>query len=273
MITRTRIVVLVATLAAIATFTAIAVSRDEAREGRPARSRAATTTTTTSTTPAPAPGTSSTTAPPNATPVDGGGAVLAAPPAPVPKSSQPPQADCRALGDAGWTVHGCGQVAMAGGERVWLTERTAVPGSATEAWRAYVLHWSANDRAWIVDLRFEDDVAAQVFDVNVLASDLTGDGKAELVFGFRYTGTGSVLGYDVVGDGPDGRVAIRVHRELSHGAALVTGGRIVDYGAQYPNGEPNCCPAYTQRSIVSASGDAWYVTPDARVDGAGPANL
>ena len=275
MSTRTRILLVIVALASIGTITAVVVSGgDDAPKTGPATSGPTTSTTTSSTTPPPTPLAPPPAGPtPDATPVDASGAVLSAPPPPATKSSEPPAAECHALGDTSWSVEDCAKVAMAGGERVWLTEHKPVPGSATEAWRAYVLHWSQANGGWVVDLLFEDDAAAQVFDVNVLASDLTGDGKPELVFGFHYTGTGSILGYDVVTDGPGASVATRVHRELSHGAALVADGKITDYDARYPNGEPNCCPAYTQRSTVSALGGTWYVTPEAQVESAGPGNL
>jgi hypothetical protein len=272
MITRTRILLVVAAIASIAALVALLVSRDTSRGTEPAARRGSATTTST-TAVVPPPITPPPAVPAGARPLDASGAVLNAPAAPTPRSNGPATTDCRALGDPGWAVEACGRVAMAGGERVWLTEHMAVPGSAADAWRAYVLHWSPGAGAWLVDLRFEDDAAAQVFAVNVLASDLTGDGREELVFGFHHTGSGDVLAYDVVTDVPGGTVATRVHRQLDHGTALVADGRITDYAAQYPNGEPTCCPAYTEKSVVSASGGAWYVMPVARVDAAGPGNL
>jgi len=272
MSTPTRILLVIVALASIVTIIAV-VSGDDAPEAGPATSAPTTSTTTASPTSTAPVGPPPTGPAPNSVPVGATGAVLSAPPPPLTKSSDPPGTDCHALGDAGWNVEDCGRVSMAGGERVWLTEHKPVSGSATQAWRTYLVHWSQGKGVWLVDLLFEDDAAAQVFDVNVLASDLTGDGKPELVFGFHYTGTGSVLGYDVVADGPGGSVATRVHRELSHGAALVADGKVTDYDARYPNGEPNCCPAYTQKSIVSAAGGTWFVTPVAQVGSAGPGNL
>jgi hypothetical protein len=276
MLTRSRIIVAAAALVvAIAAVVAVVETRDSGDDASPATSHPSTSTTssTTSTTVATSP---TTPPPPGSVAADATGALLAAPPPPVTKSTAAPTADCHVLGDGGWSVAACATVTMAGGERAWLTEHRTVAGSATDAWRAYVLHWSQGKGAWLVDLRFEDDAAAQVLGVDVIADDLTGDAKPELVFGFHYTGSEDVLGYDVVADGFGGAgddATARVHRELAHGAAMVGGGKITDYGAQYPNGEPNCCPAYVQESTVSYQGGAWYVAPVARRNAAGPGNL
>jgi hypothetical protein len=272
MSTRSRIIAAAVALLAAVTAVVVAVAtRDDGREASPPTSRPSTTTSsTTSTTVLSLP---TLPPPPGATAADKAGALLAAPAPSVTKSTASPTADCHTLGDPGWTVADCSTVTMAGGRRAWLTEHRSVPGSATDGWRAYVVRWSQDEGAWLVDLRFEDDAAAQVLGVNVIAADLTGDTKPELVFGFHYTGTSEVLGYDVVADGPGGTAVTRVHRDLERGAAMVAGGKITDYDAQYPNGEPNCCPAYVQESTVSHQDGAWYVTPVARRDAAGPGNL
>jgi hypothetical protein len=249
---------------------------DGDESGSTSSSTTTSTTATSSTTTAPPP--PSTTSPddpppPGSTPANAAGALLAAPPPPVTQSTAPPDASCEALGDAGWTVKACGTAALDGGPRVWLVEHRAVPGIATEAWRALVLQWSQGRGAWLVDLQYKDDDAGLIFDINVLPSDLTGDGRPELVFGFHFTGSGSLLGYDVVTGTPAGAPAVAVHRELSHGAAQVSEGGITDYDARYPNNEPNCCPAYVQQSTVSEHGGAWFVTEVARVDAAGAGNL
>jgi hypothetical protein len=211
--------------------------------------------------------------PPGGVPIGGSAALLSAPPAPSTQSRAPADADCHALGDEGWAVKACGAVATPGGVRVWLVEHKAMPASATEAWRALVVHWSGREGAWVIDLRYADDESGLVYDINVVPSDLTGDDQPELVFGYRFTGSGSVLGYDVVTIASDRAPVVSVHRELSHGVALVADGIITDYDAKYPNNEPNCCPAYIQRSTVSKHGGTWYVTEAARLTEAGTGNL
>ena len=56
------------------------------------------------------------------------------------------------------------------------------------------------------------------------------------------------------------------HREISHGSATLDGASILDTEAEYPNGEPNCCPAYFQLSRVrwNDSLGAFVVSPVAQ---------
>jgi hypothetical protein len=274
--TRTRNIAIAAGTAALVLVgvgVGIVVTSDDGDEAASTSSTTTTSSSTTTTTAAPPTTTNQVKFPPNITPADGGGALLSAPPPPVTQSTESPDVDCNALGDAGWTVKACGTASMAGGERVWLVEHKPVPTSATEAWRTLVLQWNQGKGAWLVDLEYRDDDASVVLDINVLESDLTGDGKPELVFGYHFSGSGSILGYDVVASTPGAAPAVAVHRELSHGAALVAEGVITDYDAKYPNNEPNCCPAYIQMSTVSYDAGTWYVAGVASVAAAGAGNL
>ncbi|HEX7277575.1 MAG TPA: hypothetical protein VF244_09405, partial [Acidimicrobiales bacterium] len=188
-------------------------------------------------------------------------------PQPTVQSTEGPDTDCALLGDAGWTVDKCDRVAMAGGERVWLTEFR--PSGPFKEYRAFVLQWSQGKGAWLTHLRLaEGDGIAEV---NVREADLTGDGSPELVFGFHMTGSGSILAYDVVVDGPGGLATVAASRGLSHGRATVATGLITDSEAKYPNNAPNCCPAYIQVSEVTYSGGTFRVTETAKNDpGTGP---
>jgi hypothetical protein len=106
--------------------------------------------------------------------------------------------------------------------------------------------------------------------VNVRQLDLTGDGKPEMVFGYHLTGSGSILAYDIV-EGSASPLAVSAARQLSHGRAMVVPGSITDYEAKYPNGEPNCCPAYIQVSEVTYSGGQFRVVETGQNDaGTGP---
>lgn len=180
--------------------------------------------------------------------VTGAGSLLQPAPQPTVQSTLGPNVDCHKLADAGWTAD-CARVDTVGGTRIWLTE--SKPAGALKAWRVYVLHFSQGKGAWLVDLRHTDEgIGAGLVDVKVLATDLTADGKPELVFGFRHGGSGSILAYDIVVDAAGGDPKVAASRNLSHGSATVKGGLIVDYEAKYPNGEPNCCPGYVQESVV-----------------------
>jgi len=194
------------------------------------------------------------------------GALLEPAPQPTLQSTNGPDSDCTTLGDASWTLDGCAPVAMAGGTWVWLTEYR--PSGALKEWQAYVLHWSQGKGAWLTDLRLSETMG--IAQVNVRQLDLTGDGKAEMVFGFHRTGSGSILVYDIV-SGSASPLAVSASRQLSHGRATVTSGGITDYEAKYPNGEPNCCPAYIQVSEVTYSGGQFRVVETGHDDaGTGP---
>jgi len=191
-----------------------------------------------------------TTTEPAGTVMSAEGALLEQAPQPSVQSTEGPDSDCALLDDAGWTVGGCGLVEMAGGPRVWLTESR--PSGPFKEWRAFVLHWSQGKGAWLTDLRLStgDGIA----EINVRTADLTADGKPEVVFGFHMTGSGSILAYDVVVDGPGDLAVVGAARGLSHGRATVETGKITDYEAKYPNNEPNCCPAFIQVAEVTYSG-------------------
>lgn len=172
-----------------------------------------------------------------------------------------PDAECRTLGGAGWTID-CGRVDMAGGSRTWVVQ-TRVVGTGTEA-RADVVHWSQGKGAWLTDLTYHS-TSFEVTTVRVRAADLTGDGKSELVFGFHRTGSGSILTYDIVGDSAATGPAVIAARDLSHGRATVETGKITDYQAAYPNNEPNCCPAYIQVSSVTYGAGSFRALETARL--------
>ena len=207
-----------------------------------------------------------TTGVPSGTVVTASGALLEQAPQPTLHSTAGPDTDCTALADGGWTLDGCAPVDMAGGTWVWLTEYR--PSGPVKEWRALVLHWSQGKGAWLTDLRLAD--ATGIAQINVRQLDLTGDGKPEIVFGYHLDGSGSILAYDIV-QGSTSPLAVSAARQLSHGRATVAPGAITDYDAKYPNGEPNCCPAYIQVSEVTYSGGQFRVIETGHDDpGTGP---
>ena len=212
------------------------------------------------------------TAPGAATVTTGGGtvdgaalttAVATLKPAPQPTvffSGGGPDADCRTIVEAGWTID-CGRVDMAGGSRTWVVQTRAM-GTGTEG-RAAVVHWSQGKGAWLTDLTYSG-TPSELQAIKVRAADLTGDGKAEVVFGFHRTGSGSILTYDIVGDSVANGPVVLAARDLSHGRATVEPGKITDYQAAYPNNEPNCCPAYIQVSTVTYAAGTFRAVPTTR---------
>ena len=182
------------------------------------------------------------------TPVSSTGAELTAAPQPTVQSAAGPTTACPALGTPGWTVTQCQSFAIGGGHQAYLVERHGSGLSAT--WHAYVMHFSQGNGTWLVDLRRVSTTAGELTNVHVVAADLTSDAIPELVVGERHSGTGQILDYDIVtGLGSSPHVA--AHRSLSHGQLKVLPGQLIDdYAAQYPHGEPNCCPAFIQQTVV-----------------------
>jgi hypothetical protein len=182
------------------------------------------------------------------TPVSSAGAQLTVAPAPTVQSALGPTTACHALGTPGWTVTQCQSFTIGGGHQAYLVERHG--SGLTATWHAYVMHFSNGNGTWLVDLRKVSTTAGELTNVHVAATDLTSDGVPDLVVGERHSGTGQILDYDIVtGLGSAPRVA--AHRELSHGQIKVYPGQLIDdYAAQYPHGEPNCCPAFIQQTVV-----------------------
>jgi hypothetical protein len=133
---------------------------------------------------------------------------------------------------------------------IWVVERTSVPGGAT-AIQARVFTFVPEAAGWVEWLAAADPAADRWSDVNVLASDVTGDAVPELLVGFRGVDERSPLEYDVVGYSEDGLPLVLAHRDpLARAVLVVSAGTIQEYEALYPNDEPACCPpSYLRRTI------------------------
>lgn len=145
--------------------------------------------------------------------IDGRGAVLVAPPTASRREMAGNQ--CASLAESGSTAE-CGLFTGKGSvEMAWLVEQR------DSGRRAFVLR-KVQGRQWNVVLEARDDSGARFADVNVRVVDVSGDGAAEAVFGFRRTGTTEVLAVDVV-EAP-GRVV--VHRESPKGSVRLSPGQL-----------------------------------------------
>ena len=154
-------------------------------------------------------------------------------------------------------------------KQVVLTEKKPGPG-ASQAWRAYVAHFSYGHGVWDTDLSYADDTGSTVSSITYVFKDMNGDGVDEVVFGFRLLGSGSGLTYDLV-DGLFGHVKVAVERQLSHGQANVQNTGITDWDAYFGPSDPNCCPSYFNQSTVvwSSSSSGWVVIAGPHVPSAG----
>jgi hypothetical protein len=175
------------------------------------------------------------------------------------QSDAGPDAPCQNIIDSGWAQDDCGIA----GSYLWFVERNGAVGEAGTGWQAFLASFDTARGAWVKVLKYADPSGESVTSVTGRTAALSsGDGDA--VFAFRNQGTGDILSYDIVGTGGD--PVVLAHREISHGEATLDGSSILDTEAEYPNGEPNCCPAYFQLSRVSwnDSRGAFVVSPVAQ---------
>lgn len=159
----------------------------------------------------------------------------------------------------------CGEV-LAGATRViWVVERAIASGGAT-AHTVRLFTFVSDAGGWVEWLQASDPAGDRWTDVNVLPADLTGDGVQELLVGFRGTDELSTLEYDVVGYGQQAVPQVLAHpTPLPRGAVVVSGAQIQEYAAQFPNGEPPCCPPQFLRSLIEFEEGFFRVTSSAPV--------
>jgi hypothetical protein len=192
------------------------------------------------------------------TPIGFDGALLQ--PADIPaQTSAGADASCEAVVDTGWTVDDCGAVA----NYVWVVARQGAVGDPGTGWQAYIAYFDSDQGQWVKLLGYADPSGESVTSITGRTAPLSGAGE-DVIFAYRNSGTGDILSYDIVGTSSD--PTILAHREISHGTATLDGPSILDTEAEYPNGEPNCCPAYFQLSRVTYHEDdgQFYVAPVAQ---------
>jgi hypothetical protein len=157
---------------------------------------------------------------------------------------------CESLVSPG-SIPECGDVPVAGGRVVWMVQRSPTTGGAT-AIQVRLMTFVPDSGGWVEWLQAEDATGERWSDVNVLPADLTGDGVAELLVGFRGVDERETLEYDVVGYDEAGLPEVLAHpTPAARGAVVVSSGQVQEYGAQFPNDEPACCPpSYLLRTIA-----------------------
>ena len=158
-------------------------------------------------------------------------------------------APCQALVTPG-AVGECGEVTVSGNRVVWVVERTTTNGIT--ATLARMLSFVSDENGWVEWLQASDPSGEQWSDVNVVPSDLTGDGVRELLVGFRGTDEAVSLDLDIIGFGQDNLPVVLAHpATAAHGSVVITGAEMQEYVAQYPGGEPACCPPTYQRQTIA----------------------
>jgi hypothetical protein len=197
-----------------------------------------------SATPAQGPPPSTTTTLP---PLNGRGAVLAPPPAGTPTRPIDKAKGCNSAADSGWKVKDCGALRTSGTVLVWVVEQR---GSGL---RALVLKETATgSNQWAVVLQAFDDAGTAFASIGVRGEDVSGDGEAELTFGFHRRDQAKTLSVDLVQ-----LTNVVVHRDLVQGSARPTKGELGTWSA-------NADGSFDHAGIRFVDG-AWRVAATERV--------
>jgi hypothetical protein len=95
--------------------------------------------------------------------------------------------------------------------------------------------------------------------VTAKVADVTGDGKPELLIGYRSEGTGQFLDVDIVSTKADGTPAVLAHERLDHGVIKLENAHIVTYSPVYEKNDANCCPTFSERDTIRWRNSAFHV--------------
>jgi hypothetical protein len=153
----------------------------------------------------------------------------------------------------------CEIVMMAGGNALWTVEAVEATGTGEQTWRVRIRVRSKTmpDGGWDIALALPDN--GMFANVAVRAADVTGDGRPELLVGYRSGGTGQFESYDVVTYEPGEQLEVGAHRQGLHkGSVALDGTTIVDYSADEES--PECCPTQARRTAIAFGSGAFRVT-------------
>jgi hypothetical protein len=187
----------------------------------------------------------------------GNGSDLENPSSPDTRQIDPEQA-CRTFLET--PAGQCDIVMMAGGNALWTVEAMRSTPSGERFWSVRVRSRSTAmpDGGWDVALQVPQDDALYA-NVAVRAHDVTGDGRPELLIGYRFGGTGQFETYDVVTYEQGKPLAVAAHRQGLHkGSVALEGTTIVDYSADEQS--PECCPTKARRTAIAFNGGEFRVT-------------
>jgi len=155
----------------------------------------------------------------------------------------------------------CEIVMMAGGNALWTVDALPGTGTGEQVWhvRIRVRSKSMPDGGWDVGLGLPERPDPVFANVSVKAADVTGDGRPELLVGYRSGGTGQFEAYDVITYEQGKQLVLAAHRQRLHkGSVAVEGTTIVDYSADEES--PECCPTTARRTAIAFSGGKCRVT-------------
>lgn len=152
--------------------------------------------------------------------VDGSGAVLSSPGAPVTRQLAAGAA-CQGLADPNASEVRCELFRAKGGDLIWLTQSTREGVLGAGRGRSVYVFERSGSTSWRTVLEKVDIGGSQFKSINVRVADVSGDGSQDAVFGFRSSSSG-VLGVDVV-EGPG---TVTAHRDAGGGSARLSTGQL-----------------------------------------------
>jgi hypothetical protein len=169
----------------------------------------------------------------------------------VPVASAVP---CGALIEPG-VLGECGEVSVAGQRVVWVVQQ-ATTATGTPAFSTRIFTFVPDVGGWVEWLQASDPTGERWSDLNVLETDLTGDGVPELLVGFRGVGDEQTLEYDIVGYGQEDAPEVLGHPDAApRGSVAISADAILEYSGQYSAGEALCCPSsYLLETIAFEDG-------------------
>jgi hypothetical protein len=189
-------------------------------------------------------------------PVTARGAELTKPASPDTRQIDPELA-CRTFLES--PAGTCDIVTMAGGNALWTAEPLDGSGTGEQTWRLRIRVRSTSmpDGGWDVALELPEN--AIYASVAVRAHDVTGDGRPELLVGYRSGGTGQFESYDAALYEAGRPLEVAAHREGLHkGSVALEGTTIVDYSADEES--PECCPTRARRTAIAFTNGVFRVT-------------
>ena len=177
---------------------------------------------------------------------------------------------CDSWTDATWTKVDCNLFTISSqtpqGSVGYMVENKSISGRT--AWRVTLLT-NPDGSMWHVKLA-ADDVSTPTFDlIDVKEAHIPGDSQPELVVGYRVSGSGQILDYDIVVLSGAGTLHGAGSRSLDHGSAIVDSTSLVDYSPK-----PNfSAPSYFDRNVIGFSGGAFRIVDDSHAPERPPGNL
>ena len=155
----------------------------------------------------------------------------------------------------------CDIVMMAGGNALWTLDALRGTGTGEQVWRLRIRVRSKSmpDGGWDVALALSESPDPLFANVSVKAADVTGDGRPEVLVGYRSGGTGQFEAYDVVTYEQGRPLEVAARREGLHkGSVALEGTTIIDYSADEQS--PECCPTTARRTAIAFNGGDFRVT-------------